>query len=257
MTTIVNNLNDPNRTQQSGQPQQVVRPETHFSQLLQSIGQKRENSEVVKPAEMTEPQGSPEERIRSAVQQAAQKYNLPPALIFAFIKQESGFKPNAKSWCGAQGLMQLMPGTAKDLGVKDAWNIEQNIEGGSKYIRQMLDQFGGDLKKAIAAYNAGPGAVQRYGGTPPFKETQQYVPAVMAHYEKFNGGPVNFTIPSDYRVTRTFDYDLAIKVVDSSEVMTQMATSAAIASNIQPIDLPKPSKSDEPPPPPPPSAVRV
>ena len=176
MTTIVNNLNDPNRTQQSGQPQQVVRPETHFSQLLQSIGQKRENSEVVKPAEMTEPQGSPEERIRSAVQQAAQKYNLPPALIFAFIKQESGFKPNAKSWCGAQGLMQLMPGTAKDLGVKDAWNIEQNIEGGSKYIRQMLDQFGGDLKKAIAAYNAGPGAVQRYGGTPPLKENPKHLP---------------------------------------------------------------------------------
>jgi len=205
--------------------------------------------------------GSTEERIYTAVHAAAEKYNLPPALILGVIKQESGFKPQAQSWCKAQGLMQLMPGTAKQLGVTDSFNIEQNVDGGSKYLRQMLDTFGGDLKKAVAAYNAGPGNVKKYGGIPPFKETQHYVPAVLAHAEKFNNG-APITVSGSSAVasvqvqppTQKIDYNLVIDAIHSADVMTQAAMSLAITSNIQPINLPESSKgSDEPPPPPPPS----
>ncbi len=100
-----------------------------------------------------------------AIQSAAAKYNLDPNLIRAVIMTESSFNPNAVSKCGAQGLMQLMPGTAKSLGVQDSFNPSQNIDGGAKYIRQMLDRFGGDLDKALAAYNTGPGTVSKKGIT--------------------------------------------------------------------------------------------
>ncbi len=134
---------------------------------------------------------STKDRIQNAVKQASQKYNVPQNLVLSIIKQESAFQPDATSHCGAQGLMQLMPETAKDLGVKDAYNIEQNIDGGTKYISQMLKMFGGDTKKALAAYNAGPGNVQKYGGIPPFKETQNYVKRISANLAKGNVGIPN------------------------------------------------------------------
>lgn len=106
------------------------------------------------------------------------KYEVPEALIRSVIRAESSFNPNAVSSAGAQGLMQLMPETAKSLGVTDAFDPRQNIEGGTKYLRKNLDRFG-DIKLAVAAYNAGPGAVEKYGGVPPYEETQNYVKKVL------------------------------------------------------------------------------
>lgn len=119
------------------------------------------------------------------INRAAQKYNVPYPLIKAIVKQESASKafpngnPNARSPVGAQGLMQLMPGTAKEMGVTDSNDPEQNVMGGTKYLGQMLEKFGGDKRQGVAAYNAGPGAVIKYGGVPPYKETQDYVSKVL------------------------------------------------------------------------------
>lgn len=121
------------------------------------------------------------------VNEAAQKYGVDAKFIKAIIQQESGFNPNATSWCGAMGMMQLMPETAKGLGVKNAYDPRENIMGGVKYIKQQLDQFGGDKEKALAAYNAGPGAVQKYGGIPPYRETQGYVKNIMSIYRGMGG----------------------------------------------------------------------
>lgn len=116
------------------------------------------------------------------IEAKAKKYNLDPKLLASLIRQESNFNPYAVSRCGAMGLGQLMPETARHLGVTDPFNAAQNIEGAAKYLREQLNDFGGNVNKALAAYNAGPAAVRKYGGIPPYTETQNYVRAVRSNY---------------------------------------------------------------------------
>jgi soluble lytic murein transglycosylase-like protein len=120
--------------------------------------------------------------IDQIINQASQQYGVPAKLIKAVIQQESSFNSNAVSKTGAAGLMQLMPGTAKSLGVSDVFDPEQNILAGSKYLKQLLDKFDGKIDLALAAYNAGPANVDKYGGIPPFDETANYVRKVSDLY---------------------------------------------------------------------------
>jgi soluble lytic murein transglycosylase-like protein len=113
------------------------------------------------------------------IRAAAERHGIDPQVFENLVRQESGFNPNAGSGAGAQGLCQLMPATAKGLGVSDPRDPAQALEGGAKYLRQQLDTFHGDYTKALAAYNAGPGAVQRFGGVPPYAETQHYVKTIL------------------------------------------------------------------------------
>jgi soluble lytic murein transglycosylase-like protein len=118
---------------------------------------------------------------------AATSNGIDPALLKGLVQQESGFNPNARSGAGAVGLTQLMPGTAAALGVTDPTDPAQSLQGGARYLREQLDRFGGDERLALAAYNAGPGAVSKYGGVPPYAETQGYVNKVLANAASYRG----------------------------------------------------------------------
>ena len=120
--------------------------------------------------------------LRQAAAAAARRHGLDPELVIAVVSVESGFRAQALSPKGAQGLMQLMPGTAASLGVEDAFDPEQNLDGGVRHLGQLLAQYDGDVERALAAYNAGEGAVHRHHGVPPYRETRAYVKKVLERY---------------------------------------------------------------------------
>ncbi|MBD5636095.1 MAG: lytic transglycosylase domain-containing protein [Candidatus Eremiobacteraeota bacterium] len=120
--------------------------------------------------------------VASLVRREAQAASVDPALVAAIARTESNFDPAARSRTGAAGIMQLMPATAQALGVENPYDPAQNVRGGALYLRELLERFGGDVRRAIAAYNAGPGAVERFGGVPPFAETKRYVERVLEAY---------------------------------------------------------------------------
>jgi soluble lytic murein transglycosylase-like protein len=126
-------------------------------------------------------------QIDSYIVDSCIRYGIDPLLVYAQMHQESSFKLKATSYKGARGLMQLMPGTAIRFGVRDIYNPQQNIEAGVKYMRWLLNQFGGDVALALAGYNAGEGAVMKYGNQiPPYRETQEYVRRISARYNSIN-----------------------------------------------------------------------
>ena len=128
--------------------------------------------------------GRPYARLVAA---AARTHDVPQALLHAVIKTESGYNPKARSPAGAVGLMQLMPDTAREMGVQNRLDPEDNVQGGARYLKRMLDLFDNDITLAVAAYNAGPEAVLRRGAVPPFAETRRYVPDVLREYRRLQG----------------------------------------------------------------------
>ena len=156
------------------------------SMVQQAMNQQPQSSAQVPPAQ-----------VDALVQANSNAWGVDPDLIRAVMANESGFNPNATSSAWAQGLMQLMPETAASLGVTNAYDPEQNVWGGTRYLRSMLDRFGGDVTKAVAAYNAGPNAVESHNGVPPYAETQSYVENVLNSYQQYKNAQQNPIRPVD------------------------------------------------------------
>lgn len=142
-------------------------------------------SNLVLPAANLASQSGEAVPFQNLIVAAATKYGIDPALLAGVVKQESNFNPNARSGGGAKGLTQLMDATARGLGVTDPYDPQQSLEGGARFLSGLMKQFHGDESLALAAYNAGPGAVQKYGGIPPYQETQRYVPKVLGYASQF------------------------------------------------------------------------
>ena len=156
------------------QPEQI-----DFADFLKKAESKDVNSAPIikrRAASINHEKGS----IKQMLVDAARKHGVDESLVLAVANAESGYRSDAVSSVGAVGVMQLMPGTAASLGVTDSFDAKQNIDGGVRYLKQMLGRFGGDISLALAAYNAGPGAVEKYDGIPPYNETQAYVKNILA-----------------------------------------------------------------------------
>lgn len=155
---------------------------SQFGTLLRNRGVTSVDAQLYTNPNVNITKTTTKDKIISMIDEASEKYGVDSKLVQALVQQESGFNPNAKSKAGALGLMQLMPATAKGLGVNNPMNPKENIEGGVKYLKSMLDRFHGNTILALAAYNAGPNAVSKYDGVPPYKETQNYVKAILKNY---------------------------------------------------------------------------
>jgi soluble lytic murein transglycosylase-like protein len=177
---------------QGGSPSPSATSSTTFDQQLSQATDAQATSASTSSTTV-DSVGSGSVPYEQLIDSAAQKYGIDPAVLKGLIKQESGFNPNAGSPAGAQGLTQLMPGTASAMGVTDLHDPAQSIDGGAHYLKMQLDRFGGDYSKALAAYNAGPGAVQRYGGVPPYSETQNYVKNVLAFAQQYRQSDTSST----------------------------------------------------------------
>ena len=158
-----------------------------FDQVMQSSSVSDTRFNVINAQDVQKASGSvngkfSKAQILNIISKVSQKYGVDEKLVQALVKQESGFRHDAVSSCGAMGLMQLMPATAKGLGVTDPFDPIQNIEGGVKYLKSKLKRYNGNLVLALASYNAGSGNVEKYNGVPPFKETQNYVKSILANY---------------------------------------------------------------------------
>jgi soluble lytic murein transglycosylase len=153
----------------------VVAPRVVHENVIaaKAVGQEADEAAEAKPAK-----APPPSNFREAVDRIAERNQLPPLLVHSVIKVESNYNPNAISPKGAQGLMQLIPSTARRFGVSNAFNPVENVEGGARYLRYLLDLYKGDYRLALAAYNAGEGAVARHGGVPPYAETVNYLQQV-------------------------------------------------------------------------------
>jgi soluble lytic murein transglycosylase-like protein len=169
----------------AGGPQAAPAAGTSFASALQAAVQSPATGATEEAAGSASEAGAGGGAYDALVQQAAARYGLDPAVLHGLIQQESGFDPNASSGAGAMGLTQLMPGTASSLGVANPMNPAESIEGGARYLAQMMHQFGGNTSDALAAYNAGPGAVSQYGGIPPYAETESYVTKVLGYAEAY------------------------------------------------------------------------
>lgn len=164
-------------------------------------------------------------------QKAATTYQVPVNLLKAIGLAESSFHVDATSHCGAQGIMQLMPGTAKALGVTDAYDPEQNIMGGAKYISSMLQKYNGDASLALAAYNAGSNNVSKYGGIPPFKETQNYVKNVLKSYQE------GVTIPASRNKLTGAGSNNAAPILTNNQVVFPNANQISTSTNSSPRNI--------------------
>ena len=140
----------------------------------------------------------------AVIHRTSRRYGLDPNLVHAVVKAESDYNPYAISRKGAMGMMQLMPETARDLSVTNLFSIEQNIDGGVRYLSYLMDRFPDSLTNAVAAYNAGPTAVERYRGTPPYEETREYVKRVFRYYRELGGGESHgrLAAPAIYKIVK-------------------------------------------------------
>jgi soluble lytic murein transglycosylase-like protein len=183
-TSIPNVLPTQSSSQNIKPFQEVLKStaESQFGTLLTNPALMNVQAQISQQPEIREYTQASKPQILNMISQLSKKHGVDEKLVKAVVQQESGFNPKATSHCGAMGLMQLMPATAKTLGVKNAYNPVENVDGGVRHLKWLLSKYNGNVILALAAYNAGSGAVDKYGDVPPYSETQNYVKRILANY---------------------------------------------------------------------------